>query len=190
MYDYIKGKITDITPKYIVLENNNIGYQIKVANPYYFDLDKETTIFTYLHVREDVFELYGFPSKDERDFFMSLISVKGLGPKGALAILASGKITETIDAIKQSNNKYLEKFPGIGSKASQQIILDLNGKLNFEEMREVKKVDPRMEDIKITLRNLGYKNQEIKKIEPTLESNIDLPMGELIKVALKALLNN
>lgn len=190
MYDYIKGTITDITPKYIVLENNNIGYSIKVPNPYYYDLNKEETIYTYLHVREDIYELYGFPTKDERDFFLSLISVKGLGPKGALAILASGKMSDTIDAIKASNNKFLEKFPGIGSKASQQIILDLNGKLNFEEMKAKAPEDPRIEDVRITLRNLGYKNQEIKKVEPVIASNIDKPMGEVIKITLKAMLNN
>ena len=188
MYEYIKGKVTIITPKYITVENNNIGYNIKTPNPYNYELDSLVTIYTYLHVREDVFELYGFSSLDERDFFLSLISVKGIGPKGALAILASGKTEETINAIKESNSRYLEKFPGIGAKASQQIILDLNGKLNFDERKAPEKVDPKVEDVKATLKNLGYKQVEIKKVEPIIIANINEPMGSLIKIALKALL--
>lgn len=188
MYEYIKGKITNITPKYIVIDNNGIGYNIKTPNPYNYELDSLVTVYTYLHVREDVFELYGFSSLYERDFFLSLISVKGIGPKGALAILASGKTEETINAIKESNSRYLEKFPGIGAKASQQIILDLNGKLNFEERKAKKEVDPRVEDVKDALKNLGYKAQEIKKVEPIIEEHINEPMGNVIKIALKALL--
>lgn len=188
MYEYIKGKITIITPKYIVIENNGVGYNVKTPNPYNYELDSTVTVYTYLHVREDVFELYGFSSLSERDFFLSLISVKGIGPKGALAILASGKTEETINAIKESNSRYLEKFPGIGAKASQQIILDLNGKLNFEERKTQLKLDPKVEDVKDALKNLGYKQAEIKKIEPVIEANVNEPMNSLIKIALKALL--
>ena len=188
MYEYVKGKITIISPKYIVVENNGIGYNIKTPNPYNYELDSTVTVYTYLHVREEVFELYGFPTLAERDFFLTLLSVKGIGPKGALAILASGKTEETINAIKESNSRYLEKFPGIGAKASQQIILDLNGKLNFEERKAQERIDPKVEDVKDALKNLGYKQSEIKKVEPVIQANVNEPMGSLIKIALKALL--
>lgn len=184
MYNYIKGTISEINAKYITVENNQIGYLIKTPNPFSFELNQEVTVYTYLYVREDVYDLYGFQSKQERDFFLQLISVKGLGPKGALAILASGNINIIADAIKSGNNKYLEKFPGIGAKASQQIILDLHGKLNFDEV-VVKVEDPKITSTKEALHNLGYKQAEIKKVIPILEANINEPIGTLIKIALK-----
>lgn len=187
MYNYIKGKITQINAKYVTIENNQIGYLIKTPNPFNFELNSETTIYTYLHVREDIFELYGFLSIEERDFFLQLISVKGLGPKGALAILASGNIQSIIEAIKSGNNRYLEKFPGIGAKASQQIILDLHGKVNIQETIIREKENPKITDVKDALKNLGYKQQEIKKIIPTLEANIDKTLGDLIRIALKTM---
>lgn len=190
MYDYIKGTITDITTKSITIECGNIGYILRTPNPYNFEIDKEAYVYTYLHVREDIFELYGFETKNERDFFLSLISVKGLGPKGALAILASGKVEETIQAIESGNNKFLERFPGIGAKASQQIILDLHGKLNFNQVVTKKLEDPKVDSVREALKNLGYKAQEIKRIEPILEAHLEEPIGALIKIALKALLKN
>ncbi len=185
MYNYIKGTITEINAKYVTLENNQIGYLIKTPNPFSFELGKETTIYTYQYVREDVIDLYGFPSKQERDFFLQLISVKGLGPKGALAILASGNLNAIIDAIKAGNNRYLERFPGIGAKASQQIVLDLHGKISFEEQESLKVEDPKITQTKDALRNLGYKQAEIKKIIPILEANINEDTSTLVRIALK-----
>lgn len=185
MYNYIKGRITQINAKYVTLENNQIGYLIKTPNPFNFELNSEVTIYTYLYVREDIFDLYGFASAKERDFFLQLISVKGLGPKGALAILASGNIQLIIDAIQSGNNRYLERFPGIGAKASQQIILDLHGKVNLQEKMAEATEDTKITNVKEALKNLGYKPAEIKKVTPFIEANIDQPLGILIKLALK-----
>lgn len=187
MYNYIKGTITDINAKGITIETNGIGYQIYTPNPFSFELDSETTIYVYLHVREDIFELYGFKNVKERDFFFKLISVKGLGPKGALSILASGDSSEIIQAIEEGNTKFLQRFPGVGPKASQQIILDLHGKLNFEANNTKTKLDPKIEQALEALKNLGYKPQELKKIIPLLEKNIYLSIGELIKLGLKGM---
>ena len=184
MYNYIKGTITEINAKYITLENNQIGYLIKTPNPFAFELNQNTTIYIYQYVREDIIDLYGFSSKQERDFFLQLISVKGLGPKGALAILASGNLSAIIDAIKAGNNRYLERFPGIGAKASQQIVLDLHGKISFEEEKKAP-VDPKINQTIEALRNLGYKAQEIKKVIPILEANINEPTSTLVRIALK-----
>lgn len=185
MYNYIKGKITQINAKFITLENNQVGYLIKTPNPYNFELNSEVTVYTYLYVREDIFDLYGFKTSQERDFFLQLISVKGLGPKGALAILASGNIQLVIDAIQSGNNRYLERFPGIGSKASQQIILDLHGKVNIQETIAKSTEDPKITSTKEALKNLGYKPAEIKKVVPILEANINEPISALIKLALR-----
>ena len=180
MFDYIKGKITNIASNYIVLENNNIGFIIYTASPYSFKISDELSVFTYTYIREDTFDLYGFKTIEERDLFKKLISVKGIGPKGALAILANGDIEGLQTAIEQSDAKYLQKFPGIGPKASGQIILDLKGKLGV-----VSTVDPKINDVKEALKSLGYNNQELKKLDKFLTENKHLSIEELIKQSLR-----
>lgn len=184
MYQYIKGIITATYANGIVIENNNMGYFIKTPNPFSFILNAEAIIYTYLHVREDIFDLYGFKSQDEKDFFIKLISVKGLGPKGALAILASDDLSQLERAIKSSDVKYLQKFPGIGPKASSQIILDLQGKLTISAPAIS---DPKIKDVKEALKFLGYSNNELKRLDPFLQANISLSLEELIKLSLKQL---
>ena len=185
MYNYIKGIVTEINAKNITVECNNLGYQIYTPNPFSFNEGDETIVYTYLHVREDVMDLYGFKTRNERDFFFKLISVKGIGPKGALAILAGGDTSEIIQAIEAGNIKYLQKFPGVGAKASQQIVLDLHGKLNIEQVNKPSKLNPKTEQTLDALKNLGYKPAELKKIIPLLETNNSLSISELIKLALK-----
>lgn len=183
MYNYIIGKIKDIKSNYIVLENNNIGYEIKVSNPYSFELDKEYQVFIYSHVREDEYSLYGFKLGEEKELFLKLIDVKGIGPKMALPILATGSINGVYDAIERENILYLTKFPKIGEKVARQIILDLKGKLgkheniinsnNFEELVSV-------------LESLGYKTLDIKKVLPNI--TIDLKIEDQVKEALRLLM--
>lgn len=180
MFDYIKGTITDIVSNYIVVENNNIGYLIHTASPYSFKINDEIKVYLYTYIREDVFDIYGFSNIEERNIFKRLISVKGIGPKGALAILASGDIARLEEAIENSDAKYLQKYPGIGPKASGQIILDLKGKLSLGKVS-----DPKIENVKEALRNLGYNNQEIKKLDKFFEENKDLPIEQLVKQSLK-----
>lgn len=134
MYSYFKGQVTEIHATHIIFEVNQVGYRIKVPNPYQFELNIPlTTIYLHYHIREDAHELFGFISYEERDMFENLINVKGLGPKGALAILASSTPLEIINALNNTNTKFFNQFPGIGPKLSQQIILDLKGKINFDD---------------------------------------------------------
>ncbi|MDD2492355.1 MAG: Holliday junction branch migration protein RuvA [Bacilli bacterium] len=185
MYNYMKGKVTIVKGSYIVLENNDIGYQIKTANPFKFEIGTIIMLWTYLHIREDIMDIYGFGTSEERDLFLQLISVKGLGPKGALAIIASDSIEKVINAIKNSDTKYLQRFPGIGVKASQQIVLDLHGKINFGE--EKVNEDPKVAYINEALKAMGYRQNEIKSIAAVIESNIEQPTAALIKTVLKSL---
>ena len=121
--------------------------------------------------------------QEEKDgLIKKLISVKGIGPKGALAILANGDIQGLENAIEEGDSKYLQKFPGIGPKASGQIILDLKGKLGA-----IKVVDPKINDVKEALKSLGYNSQELKKLYKFLIENRDLSIQELIKQSLKKL---
>lgn len=186
MYNYITGKVTIIRGDYIVLENNGIGYQIKMANPFSLKLNEEYKIFTYLHLREDIQELYGFNTIQERDLFLKLISVKGIGPKGGLAIIASDSIDNVIKAIDSKNASYLQRFPGIGPKASQQIVLDLFGKINFDE--STNNNDPKVEIIKDALKSMGYSPQEIKRVNKLIIDNLDKDNNDILKLCLKNLI--
>ncbi len=183
MYGYIHGVITKITPKNIIIENHGIGYLLIVSNPYSFSLNQECKVYVYQYVREDIINLYGFQTEEEKDLFLKLISVSGIGPKSALSILATGTVKEIVKAIEERNDVYLKKFPGIGAKASQQIILDLAGKLNFAEEIIVK--NSKLEDVEQALLALGYNKKEISKILPKLD--VTLEEGTLVKQALQAL---
>ena len=184
MYGYIKGKITDIESNYVIIENNDIGYLIYVPNPYYYRLSENYTIYTYNCVREDEYSLYGFKNKEELGLFLKLISVKGLGPKMALPMLATGSIAGIADAIDRENILYLKKFPKIGDKVARQIILDLKGKLSGSEGVNQTKVEN--DELTDALIALGYKQADIKKVVPSVSK--DLTIENQIKEALKLLL--
>lgn len=181
MYAYIKGKVTDIESNYIVLDNNNVGYLIYTSNPYSFEIDKEYNIYLYQYVKEDEISLYGFKTLDEKKLFLKLISVKGLGCKMALPMLATGSINGIVDAIERENILYLKKFPKIGDKVARQIILDLKGKL-ASDSSENKLVN---EELVEALKALGYKLQDIKKVLPKITKE---ELEDQIKEALKLLL--
>ena len=183
MFDFIKGLVVSVEAKNIVIENNNIGYVINCANPYSYKLNEEMTIYTYAYIREDAFDLYGFKTKEERNLFIKLISVKGIGPKGALAILASGELDALQNAIMVGDARYLQRFPGIGPKASGQIILDLRGKLVNTDSN-----NPKINDVKEALKSLGYSNSELKKLDKFLLDNLSLPLEDLVRMSLKKML--
>ncbi len=190
MYSYIKGIITEITPNYITIENNGIGYLIKVPNPYQFQENEQTTVYLYQYVREDAIILYGFSTLKERETFILLISVKGLGPKGALAILASATVDEIATALNNNNSKFFLSFPGIGQKLSQQIILDLKGKIDFDQPAKVNHKNDLLEKVSSALKALGYSSAEIKAATKDLEITEETSVSEAVKLALKRLKKN
>ena len=186
MYSYIKGEITGINATHITIETYSIGYSIKVPNPYSYTINTKHTIYLHHHVREDMIELYGFQTQQEKDMFEKLINVKGLGPKGALAILASATVTDIINATKKANALFFSKFPGIGPKLSQQIILDLKGKITLEEPNRKQK-DERLDQVSLALKSLGYNMTEIKNTIKELKLDSNTSIEEALKLALKLL---
>lgn len=182
MYGYIKGIVTEIESSYIILECNNIGYLIYVANPYSFQLNNEYKVYLYTQIKEDEHLLYGFKEKEEKELFLKLISVKGLGCKMAMPILATGSINGIIDAIDRENILYLKKFPKIGDKVARQIILDLKGKLT-PSANNIVNVNNELVEV---LTSLGYKSQDIKKVIPNINSTLSIE--DQVKEALKLLL--
>ena len=183
MYFYIKGTVVEQYGSYIVLDKDNIGYLINVANPYSFELNKEYKVFIYQQIREDENSLYGFKTLEEKYLFLKLISVKVIGPKMALPILATGSINGIVDAIERENILYLKKFPKIGEKAARQIILDLKGKIKIDGI-EVQ--DSNYEELQEVLKGLGYKDKDYKNIINKVDST--LPIELQVKEALKLLL--
>ncbi len=183
MYSYIKGTITEIEPGKVTLETYGIGYHIIVPNPFKFKVDESVKLYIYQHVREDALTLFGFGNLKEKRLFDELLSVKGIGPKSALAVLASAETDEIIRAIEMGDTKYLNKFPGIGPKASQQIVLDLKGKIKSDTLNI--KSQRRLDEVKDALRALGYKNKEIDRATKNLDPKKDTSL--LIKDALKTM---
>lgn len=184
MYNYIKGIVTEIMPGYVVLENNNIGYKINTPNPYAFKENNEYKIYVYEHIREDEHSIYGFSNVEEKNMFLKLIDVKGLGPKMALPILATGSIAGIIDAINRENILYLKKFPKIGEKVAKQIILDLKGKV---ETNVEYKSETDNNDVMEALKALGYKSSDITSVMPKINRNetIENQIKEALKLLLK-----
>ena len=203
MYDYIKGQVTRVTPEYIVLETTQIGYQLFTPNPYAFGAShSDQQIFVHLAVREDAQTLYGFTSLEQRELFRKLIQVSGIGPKGALAILASGTPVHVIQAIEMEDEAFLVKFPGVGKKTARQMILDLKGKLgalmdvvelpSTEQELPLFGVNPNqheLEEAMLALTALGYSERELLKVKPQLEEDDTLTTTDAyMKQALKVLL--
>lgn len=195
MYDYIKGMLTKITAKYIVVETHGVGYILQVANPYAYSgqVQQEVTVYTHQVIREDAHLLYGFATEAEKSVFLSLISVSGIGPTTALAIIAVDDNDGLVRAIEQKNISYLTKFPKIGKKTAQQMILDLEGKFVMsEETGPVQQVAPSSENIALdeameAMEALGYRPAELKKIKKFFEGTNDTAEN-YIKSALKMLM--
>lgn len=186
MYDYIIGTVTGYKNNAIVLDNNGCGYLIYVSNPYVFDDNKEYKVYVYQQIKEDEHSLFGFKNLAEKELFLKLISVKGLGCKMALPILAVGNVEGIMDAIERENILYLKKFPKIGEKLARQIILDLKGKLEFIGVGISDDEVTTSEELKEVLLGLGYKDKEIKGV--LAKVNKDLTIEEQVKEALRLLL--
>lgn len=185
MYNYIVGKVTEIEYNSITLENNGIGYCIFVANPYSFVEGDNYKVYLYQQIKEDDNSLFGFKTKEEKDIFLKLISVKGLGCKMALPILAASTPSGIIDAIERENILYIKKFPKIGDKLARQIILDLKGKLTSTD-NNINEGTNSNEELTEVLKGLGYKEKEIKSIIGKVDSNLEIELQ--VKEALKLLL--
>ena len=194
MYEYLNGELAHILPTAIVVDVHGVGYQVVFANPYRLQdsLKKQIKVLVEQVVREDSITLYGFISSEERELFQRLISVSGIGPKSAMSILANDDTEGFVNAVESGNVTYLTKFPGVGKKTAQQIILDLKGK--FEALPEettkavVSTNQATLEEAKEALLGLGYSAKEITKIWKSLEAAAPSTTQEALKVAFKLLM--
>jgi len=198
MISYIKGEVVKKGIDYLIIENNGIGYYINTSFNTLKNLSEGdvSSVFTYMHIREDVLALYGFSKKDELEMFKKLISVNGIGPKAGLAVLSTYDINSVKVAILKDDVNAISKVPGIGKKTASKIILDLKDKVgSIEEIDSINlsdievindSVSNDIEDISKVLMTLGFSQLEAKK---ALE-NIDISgktENQIIKEALENL---
>ena len=194
MYEYLNGELAHILPTAIVVDVHGVGYQVVFANPYRLQdsLKKQIKVLVQQVVREDSITLYGFISSEERELFQRLISVSGIGPKSAMSILANDDTEGFVNAVENGNVTYLTKFPGVGKKTAQQIILDLKGKFEVLPEEATKAVvstnQATLEEAKEALLGLGYSAKEITKIWKSLEAATPSTTQEALKVAFKLLM--
>jgi len=194
MYEYLNGELAHILPTAIVVDVHGVGYQVVFANPYRLQdsLKKQIKVLVQQVVREDSITLYGFISSEERELFQRLISVSGIGPKSAMSILANDDTEGFVNAVESGNVTYLTKFPGVGKKTAQQIILDLKGKFEVLPEEATKAVvstnQATLEEAKEALLGLGYSAKEITKIWKSLEGAAPSTTQEALKVAFKLLM--
>ena len=194
MYEYLNGELAHILPTAIVVDVYGVGCQVVFANPYRLQdsLKKQIKVLVQQVVREDSITLYGFISSEERELFQRLISVSGIGPKSAMSILANDDTEGFVNAVESGNVTYLTKFPGVGKKTAQQIILDLKGKFEAVPEETTKAVvstnQATLEEAKEALLGLGYSAKEITKIWKSLEAAAPSTTQEALKVAFKLLM--
>lgn len=199
MIAYIKGTLSAIQDDSVILEVQGVGYEIICANPFVFqsELNNELKINTYHYVREDTQVLYGFKSADEKYLFTKLISVSGIGPKGALAVLGSVDAAGFVEAIEREDEKFLTSFSGVGKKTARQIILDLKGKLTSmisissqSANTSAQEIPDRLKEAQEALKSLGYTEREIKAVVPQLQKENSSNTDEIIRKALALLMKN
>lgn len=196
MITFLKGTLTELSPTNITVDVNGIGHEILIPLSTFDKLpkiDSECKILTYLHVREDILQLYGFMTHEEKDMFKLLISISGIGPKMALTILSGMTVDTLKNAIAAGDTDLLTETPGIGKKTAQRIIVELKERVGGITIKTIKSIpkgkETLLKDAINALMNLGYKQQSSQKaIEKALiEKEGKIELEELLKKALKYL---
>ena len=194
MYYYIKGEVILKESGFVVLDNSGIGYKIYTSGNTLMNLTGKTaTLYTYLHVREDIFDLYGFSTNEELTMFLHLLSVSGVGPKAALSILSVVTPAGLAAAIITNDAKTLTKANGVGAKMAQRVILELKDKLKNTEILpdEIGEIvqdtssDSASEAVS-ALMVLGYSQNDAKRAVSGVDNT--LSTEAIITLALKKLM--
>lgn len=198
MYSYIKGELVEIMDDVIVVEAGQIGYNIHIPASMidnFTGTGQEVKIYTYLQVKEDDMQLYGFLTRDDLNIFKLLLGVSGIGPKGALAVLSVMTPDDLRFAVLGEDAKAIAKAPGIGNKTAQRVILELKDKLSLEDAFEAKiahvaeantnSLSSVKNEAVQALTALGYSSSEALKAVSGVELREDITVEEVLKEALK-----
>lgn len=195
MFEYIKGKITELNPAMAVVEAAQIGFSVNISLNTYSAIEGNAnsgdvaTLYIYEAVREDAYTLYGFATKEERNLFLLLISVSGVGASSARMILSAYSVAELQSIISSSNVKMLKSIKGIGAKTAERIIVDLKDKMEKVEASGVEMPDnSNKEEAVAALVVLGYTQAVASKaIDAIIKENPTISIQKLIKEALNQL---
>lgn len=155
MFDYIEGTVIEKAEDYIVLDKGGFGFLIYTPDPSRFD--GTVRVFTYLQVKEEEIKLYGFSDREERQLFLKLLSIHGIGVKHAFAILSNMQVDEFIQAVETENTALLSSIPGIGKKTAHRLIVELKGKINFQKNQT-------LTELVEALTGLGYSREQSMKV--------------------------
>lgn len=191
MYAFFKGKIDKIYNNRIILDVNDIGYEIYIpeSDIYTLNIGEMVKIYTYLHVREDEMKLFGFKSSESLEFFKKLITVSGVGPKAAIGIISKVDTESLCVAIATENVSALKSVQGIGPKMAQKIIFELKDKVLKEKVDEIQnkvkeKTNPNIEEATTALEVLGYTQKQIKEVIEKIDIQDD-SVEDIIRKVLK-----
>lgn len=190
MIGFLDGTVFDVSIDSFILNVNGVGYDISASAQTLADvqvlLGQKMKVWIYSHVREDAFQLFGFLTRPEKDFFIQLLKVNGVGPKSALSVLSGARLSQIQDWIEASDAKALSSLPKVGKKTAEQIILTLQGKLvRIETKSKGPKLTETHRQISSALTNLGFKNQTVDQFVSTLAQTITIEDG--VREGLKIL---
>lgn len=190
MIGWLRGVPRQVDPERVLLDTGGVGYDVHVPLSTFYELQKLTAgepaeLFIHTHVREDALVLYGFSSDRERQLFLRLLGVTGIGPKLAQTILSGMPGDELIDALARSDLARLNRIPGVGKKTAERMVLELREKVKDLAPDLPAAAQPRDDDLVLALTNLGYKRAEAEKA--ALRVDAELPFAERLKATLRLL---
>ena len=199
MINYICGKYIGLVGNQLIIENNGIGYDMLIPMSNIKNLPNincDIKVYTYMIVKEDDISLYGFLNEDDRNVFLMLITVNGVGPKGALSIISTLGFTDTIKAIKSQDTKKISSIQGIGSKTASKIVIELSDKikkLNLTDSIDTTKINNEKNEKINMIKNeviealivLGYQKKSATDLVNKFECDEDMTSDELLKLILK-----
>lgn len=202
MYAYLIGEITYMQSDCVVMEVNHIGYNVKVSAQTIQDLGNmsgEIKLYTYTYVKEDALSLFGFLTREELELFKKMITVNGIGPKGALAILSTMSVDALRLAILSSDAKSIAKAPGIGAKTAERLIIDLKDKINTDELFSINLPNvtsdvsrnelPAKKEAIEALTALGYPVSDAVKAVNRVDCDESTSTETILKAALKIIIS-
>ncbi|MBI5699795.1 Holliday junction branch migration protein RuvA [Candidatus Saganbacteria bacterium] len=195
MIAHLKGKLEHIDKDHIVIEVNGVGYRVNLSPTVLSRLPKvgsELMVFTYQVVREDELSLYGFLTKEERNLFSTLLTVSGIGPKGASVILSSAPLDKLVAAITRGDAEFISSSPGIGLKTAQKVVIELKEKLAKAYGLKPAQLSMGGESTVISdsisaLITLGYSPKEAREAVSKIDPENSKSVEEVVKSALKGL---
>lgn len=179
MIAYLQGNVLQQESETLILNVRGVGYELH-ASAHTMEAASSssvTQLWVHTHVREDALQLFGFATKAEKELFLSLIKVSGIGPKVAMKILSGAPLNVIIRMIEENDVKGLSKLPKVGKKTAEQIVLELRGKLVLADEQKPKVSFVARADIVSALVNLGFKIQEVEKIVDQMDPSTDFQEG-------------